>query len=191
MVMLGGRTARATGQHLARFILVGPYTGTRSMAICEAALTPAVSRGWVDLERGVFHRRAIGRRATNKRQPPVRIPRRLLAHLRRCRDRGISAGAVVEWQGRAAKSVKKAFRAAVEASGMAPLVAARLGHPVEIVPHLLRHTAATWLMQAGVPTWEAAGFLGMTERQLIETYGHHHPDFQEEAATAFTGIYGQ
>jgi integrase len=73
----------------------------------------------------------------------VRIPRRLLAHLRRCRDRGISAGAVVEWQGRAVKSVKKAFRAAVEASGMAPLVAARLGHPVEIVPHLLRHTAAT------------------------------------------------
>jgi NTE family protein len=29
-------------------------------------------------------------------------------------------------------------------------------------PHALRHTAATWLMQRGLPVWEAAGFLGMS-----------------------------
>ena len=34
----GSRTNRAVGRHLARFILVGLYTGSRSGAICGAAL---------------------------------------------------------------------------------------------------------------------------------------------------------
>jgi len=42
------------------------------------------------------------------------------------------------------------------------------------VRHSLRHTAATWLMQAGV-------------EQLEVDYGHHHSDFQEEVAEAFSG----
>ena len=57
----------------------------------------------------------------------------------------------------------------------------------DVVRHSLRHTAATWLMQAGVDMWEAAGWLGMTVEQLEANYGHHHPDFQEEAAVAFGG----
>jgi integrase len=56
-----------------------------------------------------------------------------------------------------------------------------------VVRHSLRHTAATWLMQAGVDMWEAAGWLGMTVEQLEANYGHHHPDFQEAAAEAFGG----
>jgi hypothetical protein len=47
-----------------------------------------------------------------------------------------------------------------------------------------KHTAATWLMQRGVPIWEAAGFLGMSPEVLQDTYGHHHPDFLQGAATA-------
>jgi len=57
----------------------------------------------------------------------------------------------------------------------------------DVVRHSLRHTAATWLMQAGVDMWEAAGWLGMTVEQLEANYGHHHPEFQEEAAEAFGG----
>src|ERR1700744_955796 len=53
-----------------------------------------------------------------------------------------------------------------------------------VTPHTLRHTAATWLMQRGVPVWEAAGFLGMSAEVLLEIYGHHHPDFLQGAATA-------
>ena len=45
-------------------------------------------------------------------------------------------------------------------------------------------------MQSGrVETWEAGGFLGMTVKQLEETYGHHHQDFQKEAANALSGQY--
>jgi len=57
----------------------------------------------------------------------------------------------------------------------------------DVVRHSLRHTAATWLMQAGVDMWEAAGWLGMTVEQLEANYGHHHPEFQEQAAVAFGG----
>jgi hypothetical protein len=32
--------------------------------------------------------------------------------------------------------------------------------------------------------WDAAGFLGMSEKTLRETYGHHHPDFLRGAAQA-------
>jgi site-specific recombinase XerD len=39
----------------------------------------------------------------------------------------------------------------------------------DIVRHSLRHSAATWLMQAGVDMWEAAGWLGMTVEQLEAT----------------------
>jgi NADPH:quinone reductase-like Zn-dependent oxidoreductase len=34
---------------------------------------------------------------------------------------------------------------------------------------------------------EAAGWLGMTVEQLEVNYGHYHPDFQGEAAEAFSG----
>ena len=38
----------------------------------------------------MFHRRALGARETKKRQPPVRLPDRLLAHLRRWQRLGIA-----------------------------------------------------------------------------------------------------
>jgi integrase len=171
-VMRNKVTKRDVGQHIARFILVGLYTGTRHAAICGAALTPAIGRDHVDLDKGIFYRRAIGRRMTKKRQPPVRLPARLLAHLRRWRRLGIAQHAVVEWNGKPVGSVRKGFAAAVKAAGLDP----------GLTPHVLRHTAATWLMQRGVNPWEAAGYLGMTIEMLERVYGHHHPDYQQEAA---------
>lgn len=56
----------------------------------------------------------------------------------------------------------------------------------DVIPHVLRHTAATWLMQSGVEPWQAAGFLGMTVEMLEKTYGHHSPTFQRVAADAVT-----
>jgi integrase len=175
-VMRDKVTQREVGKHIARFILVGLYTGTRHAAICGAAFHPAIGRGHVDLERGVFHRRARGARETKKRQPPVRLPDRLLAHLRRWQRLGIATHAVVEWNGKPVDSVRKGFAAAVEAAGL----------DKHVTPHVLRHTAATWAMENGADLWKAAGFLGMTVETLQAVYGHHHPDFQHEAAAAIT-----
>jgi hypothetical protein len=41
-------------------------------------------------------------------------------------------------------------------------------------------------MQAGVPRWEAAGYLGMTVETLQRVYGHHHPDHLQEASDAMS-----
>ena len=180
-IMRDKKTKRAVGRHIVRFILVGLYSGTRSSAICGAALMPTVGRGHVDLERGVFYRRGIGRRQTKKRQPPVKLAPRLLAHLRRWQRLGLSRKSVVEWNGSPVESVRKGFAAAVRAAGLEG----------KVTPHILRHTCATWLMQSGVDLWDAAGFLGMTVKQLEETYGHHHPDYQREAAEALGGQNGE
>ncbi len=155
--IIGGRdTQRPVGRHIARFILVGLYTGTRSSAICGAAMIPIVGRGHVDLNQGVFYRGAIGRRQTKKRQPPVKLPPRLLAHMRRWARLGFARRAVVEWNGKPVRSVRKGFEAAVRAAKL----------DADVTPHVLRHTCATWLMQGGVNLWDAAGFLGMTVQQL-------------------------
>ena len=174
-VQKGKETDRRTRRHVARFILVALYTGTRSSAVCGAALRPTVGRGYVDLERGVFYRRAQGARETKKRQPPVRLPDRLLAHLRRWERQGIAKGSVVEFNGEPVKSVKKAFGRAAADAGLDG-----------VTPHILRHTAATWGMQNRGDPWELAGLLGMSVEVLLRVYGHHHPDHQADAASAVT-----
>lgn len=113
--------------------------------------------------------------AANKQAPPIRLPSRLLTHLRRWQKKG--AKYVVEYQGRPADP-KRAFR---------NLVNEVLGEGgKDVVRHTMRHTAATWLMQGGVDMWQAAGYLGMTKETLEKTYGHHHPDHQGEVGDAFT-----
>jgi hypothetical protein len=118
--------------------------------------------------------RVEGKRETKKRQPPVPIPPRLLAHLRRWQAKDSVRHHVVEWNGVPIKSLKTAFKHAVALAGL----------DGQVTPHTLRHTAATWLMQAGVDKWEAAGFLGMTVDMLDRVYGHHHPQHLQRAAKA-------
>src|SRR6202007_416816 len=113
-----------------------------------------------------YYRRKQGSVRTNKRQPTVPIPSRLLAHLRRWQRIDAEAKHFVEFNGRPVSSVKTAFKSAVRLAGIDSGVS----------PHTLRHTAATWLMQRGADPWQAAGFLGMTVDTLQRTYGHHHAD---------------
>jgi integrase len=139
----------------------------------------ANGRSHVDLERGIFYRLAKGKKKTNKRQPPAPLPARLLAHMRRWHRLNPEAEHFVEFNGKAVKSVKTGFGRAVVLSKIS-LVEGR------VTPHTLRHTAATWLMQRGADPWQAAGYLGMSVKVLIDTYGHHHPDYMKEAADAIT-----
>ncbi len=166
-------TDRRPLRHLARFILMALYTGTRANAVTTASIKRGEGRSFVDLNNDIFYRLAEGRQATKKRQPPVPIPPRLLAHLRRWRDKRIVRDFVVEWNGEPIRSsVKTAFNSAATQAGLDGRVTA----------HTLRHTAATWLMQAGIDKWEAAGFLGMSVEMLDRVYGHHHPSHLKQAA---------
>jgi integrase len=126
-------------RHVARFILIGLYTGTRAAAIANASPHRADGKSFVDLTNGIFYRLAQGRRATNKQQTPVPLPNRLLAHMRRWARLGISKSYFVEWAGKPVASVKTGFGSAVRIAGLNVTVG-------NVTPHTLRHTAATWLM---------------------------------------------
>jgi len=173
-IQKGRPTDRRSRRHVAKFMLVALYTGTRASAVCGAALEPTPGCGWIDVERGVFYRRPARRLETKKRQPPVPLPPGLLAHLRRWKRHGQTFA--VEWNREPVTAVKKAFGNVVADAGLGP----------DVTPHVLRHTAATWLMQAGVDMWEAAGFLGMTVEMLSQRYGHHHPAHLERAKNSFS-----
>jgi integrase len=164
-------TGKRPLRHLARFILVGIYSGSRAGAIAAASPIPAIGRAFVDLDRGIYYRRKQGSARTNKRQPPVPIPPRLLAHLRRWHRIAPDAKYFVEFNGQPVTSVKTAFKSAVRLAELEK----------GISPHTLRHTAATWLMQRGANPWQAAGYLGMSLEVLLNTYGHHHPDYLSDA----------
>jgi hypothetical protein len=82
-VQEGNPTGKRPLRHLARFLLLGIYTGSRPGAILNAAWRQAPGRSWIDTANGVFHRHADGEAESTKRQPSVRLAPRLLAHLRR------------------------------------------------------------------------------------------------------------
>jgi integrase len=167
------RAARALprGRHLAYFILVALYTGTRKEAVLSLRFEPHTAGGWVDLDRGILYRSAQDARQTAKRKTPCRMPSKLVGHLRRLHAAGQRW--VVQYQGGRIADVGSAWAAAIEAAGLPG-----------VSPHTLKHTAVTWAMQGGTPLSDAAGFFGTSIETLERDYYHHHPDFQAGAAEA-------
>ncbi len=163
------RSKRA--KHLAHFILIGLYTGTRKDAILRLHFGPNTIGGWIDTRNGLLYRRGEGERQSKKRQPPARLPDRLLAHARRWKEMG--ARFPVEYQGGRCGDIKTGWVAIADEAGMPG-----------VTPHTLRHTAITWSMQRGASIWDAAGFFGASVETIEGTYGHHHPDHQESARRA-------
>lgn len=163
---------RHVSRHIARFILVGLYTGTRSAAICNAAIRPTVGRGYVDLEQGVYYRKPRGKAETTKRQPSIRLPDKLLTHLRRWARLGLCEHCIVEWEGEPVLRVSKGFRQVAEAAGLP-----------DVTPHVLRHTSITWALQRGAKGYDVSDFFGVSEKTIKTTYAHHSPDHQVEVTT--------
>lgn len=172
-------------RHLVRLILIGLYTGTRLSAILNLQWIPNTDGGHVDLDRGVIYRRAEGEKvAHNKRRTPVKIPPRLLRFLRYWKaadtttdqeGREVMIRFVSHFEGKKITKPHKAFRTVRTAAGLA----------TDVTPHVLRHTRATWLAQAGVDAHQAASSLGLTVEEYERTYAHASPDFQLAAANAF------
>lgn len=175
----GRATGKRTMRHLSRFLLLAYYTASRPGAVLTASWHAAPGRSYLDLIGGVFYRLKDGGRATNKRQPPVRLPPRMLAHLRRWRDGGLCEHYAVEWQGKPVASIKTALGKAIVAAGLDESAGA-------ISPHTLRHTAVTHMLQRGASLWEAAGFAGMSPAMAEKRYGHQSPDYQASAIKAIS-----
>jgi integrase len=183
-----GRSAIENRRHLRRFVLMGLYSGTRPGVLPKLLWVESPTQAWVDLDDGTIYRRGRAEREhRTKRRPLVRIPDRLLAHMTRWKaadDRlnaqlkadGVDQVATVLHHGARALAgrVRTGFEGCVKDAGL----------DGDVTPHWMRHTCATWLMEAGVPIWDAAAYTGMSTAVLEKNYGHHRPDHQSRARKA-------
>jgi integrase len=172
------------------------YSARREETIRRTQWLPTTTHPWANLDAMVYQGKGALERSTKKRRPPAKIASRLRPHLVRWRK--IDHARTEELRGAGLMNDAEQIRFVVNRIPDGQPLAGKIrsawegiledaGLGDDVVRHSLRHTAATWLMQAGVDMWEAAGWLGMTVGQLEANYGHHHPDFQEEAAEAFGG----
>ncbi|MCL2505525.1 MAG: site-specific integrase [Alphaproteobacteria bacterium] len=165
------RTHSFSRWHVSFYILLALYTAARK----EAILTLTWSQ--VDLEKGIIDLNKQGAKITNKRRAIVPIPRKLMTFLRIAKSRAPENCAdkcVIDYFGKPILRIDQSFRRVVADAGLK-----------NVTPHTLRHTAATWMAQAGVSMWVIAKYLGHASTRTTERiYAHHNPDFLIEAKEA-------
>jgi integrase len=162
----GKLLAACKAHHIRLFVTLALHTGARSGAVL------ALTWDRVDLERRLVDYREPGRTATRKRRVPARINDTLLAALTEAKALATTEY-VIEWAGGPVARIAHAFRDTAKRAGLSG-----------VTPHVLRHTAVTWMMQAGVDPWQVSGLAGMTLEMVQQVYGHHHPDYLKDAASA-------
>ena len=157
--------------YLPLFILIALYTGARS----EAVLTLKWSQ--INFESEVIDFR-VGQRSENKGRAIIPIPRRLLRELKSAYINRLSNVYVLQREfsnDTPIKSIKNSFGTGCSRCGL-----------VEVTPHTLRHTAASWMIQKGVPIYEVARYLGHSSVVMIEkTYGHMAPEHLQRAKASW------
>jgi integrase len=157
-------------RHLSRFIIVGFYTGSRSGVVLDTKYKMA------DFENNFLKRKPYGAKRTKKRAPMHKLPHRLKTWLLRWQriDKGISEH-VVHLNGNKVTKLRRSWNTTRERAGL----------PDDVTPHTLRHSRATHLMKnKKVDKADAAEYLGMTLQTFIDTYAHHDPEWQKDAADA-------
>lgn len=125
-----------------------------------------------DFERGTVNLNPPGRKQTAKRRPVVALNDQAiealkLAYMARQSEWVIERGA------KKVANIKKAFQAASERSG------------VHATPYTLRHTAAVWMAEQGIPMSEIAQFMGHDDSATTERhYARFSPTYLRGAANA-------
>jgi integrase len=152
--------------HVRLFLLLALTTAGRAGAILD------LTWNRVDLERRTIRLRDPDRDETPKGRATVPINDTALDALQDAR-RGAVSEYVIEWAGDRVRSVKKGVGSAAKRAG------------VKCSPHVLRHTAAVLMAEAGRPMSEIAQFLGHeTDRVTQKTYARYSPTYLREAAKA-------
>jgi integrase len=126
----------------------------------------------VDLERRRIDLRDPDRPVTRKGRARVPINDSLFEALEEAK-RGALTPYVIEYGGEQVLSVKKGVGAAGKRAGL------------KCSPHVLRHTAAVWMAERGVPMEKIAQYLGHNDSRTTErVYARFAPDYMKDAAAA-------
>ena len=158
--------ANAKSLHLRSFILLAVSTAARSGAILDLT--------WAQIN---FDEHLIdfGRGWGNKRRAIVPMNNDVCEALKIAKELAHTEN-VIEFNGKRIQSVKGAFWLLCSDCG------------IKASPHVLRHTAATWLVMDGVPLREVARLLGNSEQMVEEVYGKHSPDYLRRAVNSLAAL---
>lgn len=159
--------ARAVGAAtgwLHDFMVIAYDSGSRRAAI------ESLTKFQVDLAQGRVNLRSptetVNQRRSRKRRTVVPIG----ADARPVYERLMATGPKDGFLFGVRRDAYRFFREHMEAIG--------LGHKRN--PHIIRHTRATHLLQAGVPIYDVARLLGDTVATVERVYGHHSPEYLSE-----------
>ena len=158
--------AGTVAPHARLYMLLGIFTAARPSALLDLT--------WdrVDFGRGTVNLNPPGRQQTAKRRPVVALNDQAVEALKLAYEARQSAY-VIERGAKKVGSIKKAFQAASERSG------------VRATPYSLRHSAAVWMAEAGIPMSEIAQFMGHDDSATTEKhYARFSPTFLRKAANA-------
>jgi len=157
------KAAKAT-PHIYLFVVLGLGTAGRKQAILDLT--------WdrVDLDRGMIR---LGTGSEGKGRATVPMTRHAKRALRAFR-RAATSPYVIEYAGRKVGSIKRGFASACENAGLEG-----------VTPHTLRHTAAVWMAEYGVPMSEIAQYLGHSDDRITQrVYARYSPEYLRGAASA-------
>lgn len=165
---------RSQNPTLARFILISLATGTRASAVLALQWNPSLDSGWIDLERGIIHRKGARERETKKRRGSVAMTRGLHAHMRRWARAGGSH--VIMKGGREIGTIHRAFNGAAERAGIE-----------DVTVHDLKRTAVTWAFQRGMTMEDATDWFATSRVTLEAVYRQFSPHYQARAKAIMEG----
>lgn len=154
--------------HVRAFIALSIATSARQSALLELTWSR------VDFERGIIHlprgEAADAQMKNRARVPMNKRARRYLRVLHAAR----TCDHVIEWGGHRVLSIKKGFAAACKRAEIEG-----------VTPHVLRHTAISWMAMSGVPMFEISRMAGHSDTRVTERrYAHLSPDHLRTAAQA-------
>jgi integrase len=155
--------------HLRLFIVLAISTAARAGALFDLT--------WdrVDFDRGLIYLGAMLALRPRKGRATVPMTDQCRAALSEARH-GALTGFVIEWGGSPVKSVRTALAKAARRAGVDG-----------VSPHVLRHTAAVWMSESGVPMGEIAAYLGHADSSITERiYAKFSPTYLRGASGALT-----
>lgn len=153
--------------HLRLFTILGVATAGRVQAIL------GLTWDRVDFERGRIVLEDPDVTIPHKGRAIVPITRQARAALREAHQAALTRY-VIEYAGRRVGSVKKGLASAGKRAGLA-----------KVSPHMLRHSAAVHMAEAGVPMEEIASYLGHSDVRITrQVYARFSPDYLAGAAEA-------
>lgn len=156
--------------HVRLFVILAITTGGRSGAICGLTWDKIdFDAGTIDLRSAEVINPLTKRSQKGRAIVPMTAEAR--AALLEAKT-GALTDYVIEWDGAPIKKVRKAFNAAVAAAKLEG-----------VTPHVLRHTAATWMEEDGVDTGRISRLLGHRDRRTTEKiYSKPRPSALQSAA---------